>query len=299
MKPRHELPLLQHPPLRFRLKKRLGLLPVSTALRHRKRLREADAFLLSFPKTGRTWVRVMLGKLFAEHYGHAELAEGLLGARASGGLATPHVPGVPRIVVRHDGDPHLCTPAEISPHRREFAGCRVMLLVRDPRDAMVSNYFQVTRRQHLFEGDMSAFLRWPRGSLDAMLRYYNVWAAGRATPAAFMLLRYEDLHRDTASELRRMADFLGLGNVADEAIARAVEHGSFGAMKRREATRGDFGSALAPGQALVPESFKTRKGKVGGYAEYLSPEDIAWLDERVESGLDPWYGYGKGIGGRG
>lgn len=295
MNGRPELPLLQYPPLRFRLKKRLDLLPVVTALHHRKRLREADAFLLSFPKTGRTWVRVMLGKLLAEHYGHAELAEGLLGARASGGQATPHVAGVPRIVVRHDGDPQTCTPQEICPHRREFSGCRVMLLIRDPRDAVVSNYFQVTRRQHLFEGDISTFLRWPRGSLDAMLRYYNVWAAERATPANFMLLRYEDLHRDSASELRRIAKFIGLGNVADDAIARAVEHGSFGAMKRREATRGDFGTGLAPGQASDAESFKTRKGKVGGYAEYLSPEDVEWLDERVAGGLDPWYGYGKRI----
>lgn len=293
MSTRQALPLLQHPPLGFRIRKQLDLLPVVTALHHRKRLREADAFLLSYPKTGRTWVRVMLGKLLAEHYGRPELAEGLLGARASGGQATPHVPGVPRIVVRHDGNPHTCTPAEISPHRREFAGCRVMLLIRDPRDAVVSNYFQVTRRQHLFEGDIGAFLRWPRGSLDAMLRYYNVWAAERATPAAFMLLRYEDLHRDATGELRRIAEFIGLDKVSDGSIACAVEHGSFDAMKRREAARGDFGKALAPGQASDAESFKTRKGRVGGYAEYLSPEDAAWLDERVASGLDPVYGYGK------
>jgi hypothetical protein len=279
-------PLLQHPPLALRLRKRFDAFAPVAVVRNVKRRREAEAFLLSFPKTGRTWLRIMLAELLAAHYGRPDVAARADEPRIDAG------PGAPRIVVRHDGNPHKCTPQEIAGHRREYARCRVMLLVRDPRDAIVSNYFQVTRRDHWFEGDLSTYLRWPRGSLDSMLRYYDVWARQRDVPGAFLLLRYEDLRRDTASALRRVAEFLGLHDVTATTIVSAIARSSFDAMRRREVMRTADGSPLAPGLAGDPESFKTRKGKVGGYREYLCEADIDWVNARIDAALDPWYGYG-------
>ena len=283
-------PLLQHPPLSLRVRRRLDALAPVVSLRNLKRRREADAFLLSFPKTGRTWVRVMLAQMLAVHYGRPEVAERAPLPRIEAG------PGAPSIVVRHDGNPHKCTPAEIVGHRREYAGCRVMLLVRDPRDAIVSNYFQVTRRDHWFDGDIGTYLRWPRGSLDSMLRYYDVWARERHVPAAFLLLRYEDLRRDTAAVLGRIAEFLGLRDVAPATLETVIAHSSFDAMRRRESGRAADGSPLAPGAAGDPESFKARKGRVGGYREYLSSADVDWMNARIDATLDPWYGYGTDRG---
>jgi hypothetical protein len=287
---RKALPLLQHPPLSWRVRPRVDAFAPVTAVRNLKRRREAEAFLLSFPKTGRTWVRVMLAQLLAVHYGRPEVADRAPLPRIDAG------PGAPRVVVRHDGNPHKCTAAEIVGHRREYAGCRVMLLVRDPRDAIVSNYFQVTRRDHWFEGDIASYLRWPRGSLDSMLRYYDVWARERHVPAAFLLLRYEDLRRDTVAALGVIAEFLGLRNVEPAMLATAVEHSSFDAMRRREAGRTADGSPFAPGATGDPESFKARKGRIGGYREYLSADDVDWLNARVDAALDPYYGYQRSDG---
>lgn len=271
------------------MRPRIDALAPVTVARNLKRRREAEAFLLSFPKTGRTWLRVMLAQLLAVHYGRPEVADRAPLPRIDAG------PGAPRIVVRHDGNPHKCTASEIVGHRREYAGCRVMLLVRDPRDAIVSNYFQVTRRDHWFEGDIASYLRWPRGSLDAMLRYYDVWARERQVPAAFLLLRYEELRRDAVAALGVIAEFLGLRNVAPATLATAVEHSSFDAMRRREAGRAADGSPFAPGASADPESFKARKGQVGGYREYLSAADVDWLNARIDAALDPYYGYGTAL----
>lgn len=276
---------LQDPPLSFLIRARLESLPPAVALRRWRRAREADCFMLSYPKTGRTWVRVMTGQLLARHFGHEELAQVELGARM------PRFQGVPHVVARHDGLPQKKTAAEIGSHRRDYADCRVILLVRDLRDTAVSNYFQVTRRAVRFDGDVATYLRWPRGSVDGMLKYYNVWASQRKVPRGFLLVRYEDLQADTARELRRIAGFLGLQGVSDATIADSVAYASFGAMKNREAARAADGSVLAPGRPGDAESFKTRKGRIGGYAEYLSPADIEWLNRRIETELDPYYGY--------
>jgi hypothetical protein len=50
------------------LKSRLALWPGVTAFRRWRRPRQADIHLLSYPKTGRTWVRVMMGRMLAEHF---------------------------------------------------------------------------------------------------------------------------------------------------------------------------------------------------------------------------------------
>lgn len=276
---------LQDPPRSFLVRSRLERWPVVTAVRRWRRPREADCYLLSYPKTGRTWVRVMMGQLLARHFGHGQLAQVELGARM------PRYAGVPHIVAKHDGTPQKKTAAEIDPDRSEYRDCRVILLVRDLRDTVVSNYFQVTRREIRYSGDISSYVRWPRGSFDGMLRYYNVWAEQRRVPQAFLLVRYEDLHEDAPRQLRRIAEFLQLREVSDASVAGAVEYASFGAMKNREASRAADASVLAPGKAGDAESFKTRKGRIGGYAEYLAPDDIAWLNRRIDAELDPYYGY--------
>ncbi len=276
--------LLQHPSLSLLLKQRFQRLPPVVAMKHRKRLREADAFLLSFPKSGRTWLRTMIAQLLAAHFDEPGIAARALEPRIEGG------PGVPRVVVRHDGNPHKATPEEICPHREEYRGCRILLLVRDPRDAIVSNYFQVTRRDHWYHGDLASYMRWPRGSVDSMLRYYEVWARNRGVAAGMLLLRYEDLRGDAPAQLRRIADFLGLRSVKDAVVTQAVEAASFDAMRRRETERAADASPLAAGQVDDPESFKVRRGRIGGYRDYLSAEQVAWLDARV-AGMDAWYGY--------
>jgi hypothetical protein len=265
----------------------LQALPPVRWARRRKRARDADVYVLSFPKVGRTWLRVMVGKLLAEHYGHEELARGELGED------TRRIPGVPRIIVKHDGAPHRSAPDEIHDDKREFADTRVILMVRDPRDTTVSNYFQVTRREGTFAGDLGAWLEEPRGSVRSMLRYYAVWAKQRHVPRGFLLVRYEDLKADTAGELRRIAEFIGIANVSASAIESAVEYGSFGRMRAREASRPADGTPFAAGKEGDPESFKTRKGKIGGYREYLTAAQVDALDAQIEREFDPYYGYAQ------
>jgi hypothetical protein len=277
--------LLQDPPVGFLLKNRLELLPPVTWLRRYKRSRQADVFLLSYPKTGRTWLRVMMARMMAEHFGRPELARDEIGSDS------PAVAGIPRIAEKHDGRPQIKTVAEIISDKGEFAGSRVILLVRDLRDTVVSNYFQATRRRNRFEGDISSFVHWPRGGFDSMLRYYNVWASQRGVPKDFLLVRYEDLHEDPGRELRRVAVFIGLADVSDGSIATAIEHARFSSMKAREANRVPDGSSLAPGRSGDSESFKSRRGKVGGYVDYLCAEDIEWLNSRIDKELHPYYGY--------
>ena len=249
--------------------------------------REAEFFLVSYPKCGRTWLRVLLSRALETHYGAPEVD--YLGGAFLGG----NVPGAPRVRVTHDDDPHWKTPRGLDRRKRRYRGKRVVLLVRDPRDVVVSMYFERSRRERAYDGTLSAFLHERRGSLDTILAYYNVWAASRGIPSELLIVRYEDLRRETERELRRLLEFLGVKGVAAETVGDAVRFASFESMREMESA-GSLGSGrLRPRDPNDPESFKTRRGKVGGFVDYLTPEEIADVERRIRTGLDPGFGYAE------
>jgi hypothetical protein len=75
--------------------------------------------------------------------------------------------------------------------------------------------------------------------------------------------------------------------VVDEAVAFA----SFDNMRRLEETGATGSARLRPGRQGDHDTYKTRRGKVGGHADELSPDQIARLDRAMSaSGVDR-FGY--------
>jgi hypothetical protein len=112
-------------------------------------------------------------------------------------------------------------------------------------------------------------------------------------PEGFLLVRYEDLKHNPVGELRRVVDFLGFTEVEDALLYEAVEFASFENMRKMEAG-GTFQSMmLNPADRSDPESYKTRKGKIGGYQDYLSSEESARLADKMKMELSDFYGYGS------
>lgn len=131
----------------------------------------------------------------------------------------------------------------------------------------------------------------PRGSFHTMIRYYNIWAKNRDVPSALMLLRYEDMRADPHAAVRKMIDFVGVPDVTDALIREAVEFNQIEKLREREAAGQYDTRRLQPGDPNDPDSFKARKGKVGGFREVLRPEDVEKMTQILRDEMDPWYGY--------
>jgi hypothetical protein len=43
------------------------------------------------------------------------------------------------------------------------------------------------------------------------------------------------------------------------------------------------------------DGYKARRGKVGGYRDMLTPEQVAWVDDYVIFELLPTFGYHRGM----
>jgi hypothetical protein len=83
-----------------------------------------------------------------------------------------------------------------------------------------------------------------------------------------------------------------LGEAAPDArvFQEALEFSRFENMQKLEAAGAFDSNILHPGDVRDPESFKVRRGKVGGYREYLSADDQRFAAAAMTE-LDARFGY--------
>ncbi len=238
-----------------------------------RELSGGDAILVSIPKSGRTWVRTFLCAYFCEKAGQPF------------SLEPEQYPGVPRVIYTHDlfeqrtkADRWDKVRGKFLIPPRERARLPIILLARDPRDAFVSLHIQLTRRTketpaELKQKSATDLLRDPAFGIRSMIEVMNCWLAEWSDRSDFLLLRYETLREEPAPGFRALLRLLGEELVTESAFAHALQFSDFGQMKKMESA-GEFDSKiLRAGDARDPESFKVRRGKIGGFEDYLSPND--------------------------
>jgi hypothetical protein len=204
--------------------------------------------VVSYPKAGRTWLRVMTNEL--------------------------RLP----LTYTHAGSNHgsACHFSQLAADATQFN--RIVFLHRDPRDTAVSGFYQVDRRMDGYQGTISDFIRDPRHGVEKVATFNMLWLeAARGNPN-ILPITYEALKRDTVGRLGAICEFLGRHRELVE-LQATVANNSFERMKEREAV-GDFKGkerrTLSPKDAADPNSFKVRRGKVGGFVDEITPDDVSY-----------------------
>ncbi len=264
------------------------------ALRHRlragldnRRVLAADMLVLSRAKSGRTWLRAMLSRLYQKKHG---LAENQLMEYDNFHQQNA---AVPVIAMTHGH--YLDRLARHPRHGQKLRSMPVVFLLRDPRDVAVSEYFQSTRRASAYKremyqvedsGSMFDFVMQSPLGLPAICDYLNNWHRELDDWQSVYRLYYETLRAQPEAEMQRLLAFLGQ-DFSAEAIGDAVEFASFEALKRKERDNYYKNSRLKAKDTLDPDSYKVRRGKVGGYRDYFSDDEIGRIDRFVEERLGP------------
>ena len=210
-------------------------------------------------------------------------------------------PDFATIYVNHDDYPHWKPLAELETDKSKFADKKILFLVRDPRDVLVSNYFQYTKRGDKekandtgFDGSIGDFIDHEIGGLGNIIQFYNIWARNRNVPRKFQCLTYEDLHQNTKDTLIEMIEYLGWPATDARKIDDITARASFANMQSQEKEDGGGeGFRMRASDIDDPESFKMRRGKIGGYGDYLSEMDVARMDEMIRGELDDYYHFYK------
>jgi len=258
----------------------------------RPALSEGDMFVVSIPKSGRTWIRTFLCAYFCK----LREREFTLQPERYGD------PEIPRVIYSHDLFEHRTKGNLWDKIRgkylipgKELRRAPVVLLARDPRDTFVSLYLQITRRdpgtrEEFSKTSMSELLRDKLFGIGSIVATMNDWLEEFSRCSDFFLLRYESLRAEPAEQFRALLARLGQAAPDMSIFQTALEFSEFENMRKLEAA-GAFDSKILRARDVAdPESFKVRRGKVGGYKDYLAAEDRRYA-AGVLARLDRRFGY--------
>lgn len=225
-------------------------------------LKKEDIILASFEKSGSTWIRFFLCNIISECEWDGRTVDFHTVNRTMPELGVsnlmkpwPHE-AIPRIVKTHK----QCWPI--------FHKYKSILLIRDPRDVMVSFYHMCRAyTKSPFKGTFSQFLKHPEYGLKRWFDHYHSWK-----PHCTVLVEYEKLRADDMSGFNQMLSSLAIV-VPPEVVRKAAEKARFDEMRAIERKFG-----LSNAELFNADYTFTRQGKSGTWKEHLSADDVAYFE---------------------
>ena len=115
-----------------------------------------------------------------------------------------------------------------------------------------------------------------------IISFYKLWLENRHVPESILVISYEDLHMDVGETAGKVLKFIGEVNVDADCLHRSIEFCSFANLKKLESQNRFDSPRLSTRNPEDPESYKVRKGQIGGHRQYMSPEDIKLIDQTIE-----------------
>ena len=218
-----------------------------------------DSMLISFPKSGRTWVRMMLAKMLNDMGYDVKHHEMMMS-------------------VHYDVNKAMSTFTENS---------NILFMFRDPRDVVVSYYCEESLRRKRYAKRISEFIRDNNYGIEKVINYCNTWINNKSKFNQFKLITYEEMKSNTFDTMKSVTEYLNL-NCGDKIIKDAVEYSKFENMKKIESGnggtnylkhyKGNFRENKSGG-----DSNRVRKGKIGGFVDYLDETDVTFVNDKLNN----------------
>jgi estrone sulfotransferase len=213
-------------------------------------IRPNDAFIVSYPKSGNTWVRFLLANLLAPE------------KQISFRNIEDYVPNIYKssaTLEEREGRRYIKTH-----HPCYDLYPKTVYIYRDGRDALVSYYHYATGKK-VFAGTFADFIFSPFVEQFSSWKEHVTSALDFAAehPDRILMLQYEEMLRQPLPCAARVTEFLEM-ECDERAIAQAVEKSSFDQLKRVEQTLG--------GENLIKPLTFFRSGKSGQWHEYFTSE---------------------------
>jgi Sulfotransferase domain len=241
-----------------------------------------DTFVVSYPRSGNTWTRFLIANLVypEKNVGFTNIEKLIPDTSSQSNRALKSTPR-PRIIKSH----------EYFDHRYR----KVIYIVRDPRDVALSYYdFQRKYMQiddaYPLEQYVEDFVQGRLISIDWGTWAENVssWIYTRGKSTNFLLLRYEDMMKDTTRELTRIAQFFGI-EAAPTRLQEVIDRSSADRMRELEKLEADRWIATKNRRKDIPF---VRVAKAGGWRTSLPVKSVeqiesAWGDLMITLGYEP------------
>lgn len=226
-----------------------------------------DVFIVSYPRSGNTWTRFLIGNLVNE-------SEPLTFLNMESKVPSIYI--CPDQVLRQCARPRIVKSHECFDARYK----NVIYIVRDPRDVAVSCYHYNIKIRLVADGyPIERFVeRLLAAEVDSDMGSWEdhvlSWIKMRDTREKFLLLRYEDMVANPQRELTKVADFLGI-EAGPQRLARATELSSADRMRKLEMKQS--GQWVMMRRSRQDKRF-VRSARSGNWQSVLTEQAVAAIE---------------------
>ncbi len=225
-------------------------------------LNKDDIILAVFPKTGSTWVRFFLFNLLSS----VEQRQGEISIDEMNRL----MPEMGHPSLFRDWPFRSCPRIVKNHHAANFMtrGHRVILILRDPRDVVVSYYHYVNggKNAPAQAQTIKDIIYDPEKGFEGFFRQYYSWPEQDR-----FLLRYEDLKADPFAEFSRLVHHLNIP-ASEGQIRQAIASADFSAMRKAQQQSKSMRESFSEGFNFV------RSGGSGEWKNLFEAKDIAYWE---------------------
>ncbi len=242
-----------------------------SATRNVKILKD-DTFLVSYPKSGNTWLRFIIANLLVEDSERVTLSglEDIVPDIYRNSNEKLSLISSPRILKSHE------------PFNHRYR--KVIYIVRDPRDVAVSYYHHLIKARRIDE-DYS-LEKWVQDFLVGKFNskfgtwreHVGSWIGARKENPDFLLISYEQLLDNSLGTVKKVSSFLHL-NLPETKLQEAIDLSSVDRMRKIEIQENWQPNK---GNMRTDKRF-IRSGKSGGWRDELPPEYSARISEKWQS----------------
>lgn len=228
-----------------------------------------DTFLVSYPRSGNTWLRVMISQLMTTKTAESLAVLDYIIPDTAYDVPTSKMPDLPFYVIKTHQQ--LRIGSSTSKYRK------VIYIVRDPRDVAVSYHRFLLNNGHKVELHqfVSQFVcgRIFPGSWQEHVENWT-YTEGISDECQILVLKYEDMLRTPSVKLKEIAQFLNIP-ATDAEVAAIVDQSSRKQMIDREKA----GYEDSNGSHL----YFIGNCKSGNWADHLSVESADEICRFAES----------------
>ncbi len=238
-----------------------------------------DVYLASVERSGNTWARFLLQEILGRGKAEFLTLNDTLPEMGTHVGKPPVLTNGGRLIKTHE------------PYRPEYK--RAIYLVRDLRDVLDSNYSRDkemgTAYYHGPDANLDDYLR---DFLKGKVNRYGSWQdhveSWTNSPLArngnLLVVRYEDMRKDTEGKLLEILNFLGIERPI-EIVRAAIENNDLKNMRKKEEAAKASGTQIVKGKgqligghSLSEQGRFVRSGSMGKWRDRLTPVQLALVD---------------------
>lgn len=248
--------------------------------------KQFDVFIISYPKSGRTWLQKLLIEAVA-------LQSGLDTNEVDVSKLSELIPNFPKMLSTHAGssweevvkDENEILKDDLNAYKHG----KIIYLYRDPRDVLVSQFYHITKRSGYKNFSKDFLITNTNVGIKKIVNFMNKWRSySKVSELDFIELSYEELKKDTYSSLSSIFNFIDF-KIDSANILKAIELCSIDKMKDNESANNS--PWLVTNSKGDVNNFLTRKGLIGEHKVFFKKEDLDLINSDIEKRLDQSYNY--------